>query len=108
MKHLILGDCSDLIKFILFGDDDKDEKKETKEKEKNEESEMREPKRKESEVSRTRISVPRNLVWPGESFINDDDLDNHNSDNKLKDNEEIRPENNMELAIYHCKGKFNY
>ncbi len=36
----------------------------------------------------------------------DDDLDFYEKkDNKLGHNEKIKPENNMELAIYHCRGK---
>src|SRR4051794_20135384 len=79
IKSLILADSHHLIKYTLFGGD-----------------EIR--------------HIPRNILWPGEKFLKDDDLDLdrfNSKDNKLEDNEEIKPGNNMELAIYHCKGKFN-
>ena len=98
VKHLILGDCDHLIKFILFGDGGKNEDENLKEQEKN--CDKKQEKQKESEIRRT--SVPRNLLWPREKFIDDDDL---NHSDKLEDDEEIRPENNMELAIYYCKGR---
>ena len=113
LKHLILGDCTNLIKYILFGDDDNSKKKnikekdeETKEKEKEKDEGAEKKKDKESEIRR--LSIPGNVLWPGEELINGDDLDAYHSDDKLIDNEKIRPENNMELAIYHCKGKFNH
>ncbi|PKY30080.1 hypothetical protein RhiirB3_485423 [Rhizophagus irregularis] len=77
IKSLILGDSNHLIKYTLFGGD-----------------EIR--------------HIPRNILWPGEKFLKDDDLDLdrfNSKDNKLEDNEEIKPGNNMELAIYHCKGR---
>ena len=81
MKDLILGDCNHLIKFILFGDDENKDK------------------------DGRRINIPMSILWSEKKFIKDNDLDYLNSNgNKLKDEE--RPENNMELAIYHCKGKF--
>ena len=92
MKNLILGDCVHLIRFILFGckDSIKEEKDKVKEDQKRQEIRH----------------IPRNILWPGTTFIKDGDLD---LDEKLKieDNEEIRPENNMELAIYLCKGNFH-
>ncbi|PKY38092.1 hypothetical protein RhiirA4_439136 [Rhizophagus irregularis] len=81
MKSLILGDCDYLIKFILFGDDEEinENKNGCKEKEK-------EKRQKEDE-------------------IREDDLDFDERNDKLEDNETIVPENIMELAIYHCKGR---
>ncbi|RIA86306.1 hypothetical protein C1645_340202 [Glomus cerebriforme] len=105
MKSLILGDCDHLVKFILFGDEgniennyanrEMDTEKEKKEKEK---------RQKMFEVRH----IPRNILWPGEDFLKDDDLDLDRFDRKddrIKDNEVIKPGNNMELAIYHCKGR---
>jgi hypothetical protein len=87
MKSLILSDCDYLIKFILFGD----------------EGNKKEKKNKEVKIRH----IPRNKLWPGKIFIKDDDLDFYKKENGLKDNEDIKPENDMELAIYHCQGKFN-
>ena len=102
MKSLILSDCDRLIKFVLFGDEAtaenkngygcKDEGKEKNEKEK-----------RQNEVDIRHI--PCNKLWPGKNFLNDDDLDFDERESNLKDNEKITPENNMELAIYHCKGR---
>jgi hypothetical protein len=99
MKSLILGDCEHLIKFILFGDEDTTENKNgCKEKEKRE-------KEKRHKIFEAR-HIPRDILWPGKTFIKDDDLDFYErKDNMLEDNEKIKPGNNMELAIYHCKGK---
>ncbi|GBB86552.1 hypothetical protein RclHR1_12990001 [Rhizophagus clarus] len=83
MKSLILGDSDHLIKYTLFGDGRE---------------------QKEFEIRH----IPRNILWPGEKFLRDDDLDLDRFDRKddrPDDNEEIKPENNMELAIYHCKGR---
>ena len=94
MKHLILGDCDYLIKYILFEDSSKNEKdEETKEKISNEKREIQNK----SEIKC--LSIPTNTLWPGE------ELDDLVPDDKL---EEINPKNNMELAICHCKGKFDY
>ena len=82
MKSLILSDCDHLIKFILFGDEETDEKK----------------------VNEKRY-IPNNKLWPGTKFLMDDDLEFDEIEDGLEDNEEIKPENNMELAICHCKGK---
>jgi hypothetical protein len=85
MKKLILGDCNYLIKLILFGDkSNKDNGNE-----KNEEFVIR--------------HIPRSVSWPGKNFIRDDDLRLDNNGLRLEDNE--RPENDMELAIYRYKGK---
>jgi len=90
MKNLILGDCNHLIKFILFGNEENEEYKNQEEKEKEKEKE-------------TKIKhIPKSLLWK-DKFVNDDDLDKKN---ESKDIEKIIPENDMELAIYHCKGKF--
>ena len=114
VKHLILGDCINLIKYILFGDDDKNKKKNIKEKDEEgiddkDAKELKGNKQKErQEKSEIRcLSIPRNISWPGEEFLDDDDLFDDTQSDKLKDAEDIRPENNTELAIYHCKGKFN-
>ncbi|CAB4429799.1 unnamed protein product [Rhizophagus irregularis] len=79
MKNLILGDCDNLIKFILFGDDET-------------------YKNKNKEIGH----IPSNKLWPGKKFLRDDDLDFDKRKNVSKINE---LQNNMELAIYHCKGK---
>ena len=87
MKILILGNCDDLIKFILFGDEETEKERYENEKEK-----------------RQNIRhIPSNKLWPGSKFLNDDDLD---PVDKLEDNETIELKNNMELAIYHCKGRW--
>ncbi|CAB4389896.1 unnamed protein product [Rhizophagus irregularis] len=80
MKNLILGDCDHLIKFILFGSEEEtiEDKDDYKKKKDN--------------------------SWPGEKFIKDGYLDFEKKDG-IKDNEDIEPKNNMELAIYHCKGR---
>ncbi|CAG8599970.1 4056_t:CDS:10 [Rhizophagus irregularis] len=38
--------------------------------------------------------------WPGKNFLKDDDFDFGKRDQQLK-----KPENNMELAIYYCRGR---
>ena len=98
MKNLILGDCVDLIRFILFGC--KNSIKEEKDK-------VKEDQKRQNQLEVRHI--PRNILWPGITFIRDDDLDLDPEDEKIKieDNEKIRPENNMELAIYLCKGNFH-
>jgi hypothetical protein len=122
MKNLILGDCNHLIKFILFGDEKENEiKEERRTKEKKEEwiklmmlgDEIKEKKEelvnfilfgeekeKEKDVEVRRLHIPRGKLWPEERFINGDDLDldAHEKPERL--------ESNMELAIYHCRGKF--
>ena len=94
MKSLILGDCDHLIKFILFGDEANN---------KNGSKEKEDKKQEEIEVRH----IPRNKLWPGEKFVGDDELNFDTKDNWLFSNENIKPENDMELAIYHCKGNFN-
>uniref|UniRef100_U9V1P4 Uncharacterized protein n=1 Tax=Rhizophagus irregularis (strain DAOM 181602 / DAOM 197198 / MUCL 43194) TaxID=747089 RepID=U9V1P4_RHIID len=44
--------------------------------------------------------IPSNKLWPGKMFLKDDDLDFDKREDEL-------PENNMELAIYYCRGKSN-
>ncbi|CAB5389622.1 unnamed protein product [Rhizophagus irregularis] len=76
MKNLILADCDRLIKFILFGYE---------------------------ETAEDKIDyrhVPSNKSWPGKNFLKDDDFDFGKRDQQLK-----KPENNMELAIYYCRGR---
>ncbi|GBC49398.2 hypothetical protein GLOIN_2v1787114 [Rhizophagus irregularis DAOM 181602=DAOM 197198] len=77
MKSLILADCDRLIKFILFGYE---------------------------ETAKDKIDyrhVPSNKSWPGKKFLKDDDFNfGGKRDHKLK-----IPENNMELAIYYCRGR---
>jgi hypothetical protein len=102
MKSLILGDCDHLIKFILFGDEANN---------KNGSKEKEDKRQEEIEVRH----IPRNKLWPGKTFVKGDDLDFDRKENsltlkdheELKDHEDITPENDMELAIYHCKGRFN-
>ncbi|GBC18478.2 hypothetical protein GLOIN_2v1846762 [Rhizophagus irregularis DAOM 181602=DAOM 197198] len=81
MKRLILCDCDRLIKFILFGDE---------------------------ETAENKIDyrhVPSNKSWPGKVFLKDDDLDFDKRKDGLKENKRIKLENNMELAIYHFRGR---
>ncbi|CAB5320432.1 unnamed protein product [Rhizophagus irregularis] len=77
MKSLILADCDRLIKFILFGYE---------------------------ETAKNKIDyrhVPSNKLWPGKKFLKDDDFNfGGERDHELK-----IPENNMELAIYYCRGR---
>ena len=82
MKNLILGDCDDLIKFILFGYEDDDNQ--------NEKFIIK--------------HIPRSIIWnKHRSFVKDDDLNSYEKeDDELNG---IIPTNDMELAIYHCKGK---
>ncbi|CAB4474050.1 unnamed protein product [Rhizophagus irregularis] len=42
--------------------------------------------------------IPSNKLWPGKMFLKDDDLDFDKREDEL-------PENNMELAIYYCRGR---
>jgi hypothetical protein len=79
MKVLILGDCDQLIKFILFGNEENESEDGHKGKKRRKRFESR--------------HIPRNIFWPGEILPRKDDI-------------EIKIKNNMELAIYHCKGKF--
>jgi hypothetical protein len=106
MKNLILGDCEHLIKFILFGNEETTES--------NNGCEGKVKKQKDIVIRH----IPRDNLWPGELFLRDDDLnfyerkDDEKEDNKLEyntleDNEQIEPGNNVELAIYHCKGKIS-
>ncbi|PKY56044.1 hypothetical protein RhiirA4_448599 [Rhizophagus irregularis] len=81
MKRLILCNCDRLIKFILFGDE---------------------------ETAKNKIDyrhVPSNKSWPGKKFLKDDDLDFDKRKDGLKENKRIKLENNMELAIYHFRGR---
>ena len=83
MKSLILGDSDDLIKFILFG---------------NEES-------KEGEFIAKHI--PRSITWKKDrSFVDYDDLDPFECYECSDTNREMEITNDLELAIYHCKGNF--
>src|SRR6266498_2396961 len=83
MKSLILSDCDRLIKFILFGETI------------------------ENEIVYNELRhIPSSISWPEKRFLMNDDLDfDEKKDNMLGFNGKIKPENNMELAIYHCKGK---
>ncbi|PKB96952.1 hypothetical protein RhiirA5_367606, partial [Rhizophagus irregularis] len=47
--------------------------------------------------------VPSNKLWPGKKFLKDDDLAFFKREDELK-----KPKNNMELAIYYCRGKPNF
>jgi hypothetical protein len=102
MKSLILSDCDHLIKFILFGEDEDatENKNACREIEINEKSK----KIKRQKEPKTR-HIPRDGSWPGKKFLIDDDLNFDEKKDGIKDNEKIEPNNNMELAIYHCKGK---
>ena len=89
MKSLILGDCDCLIKFILFGDEGNINNKDVSSEKKEERHIIK--------------HIPRNILWPGETFVKDDDLDFY-----INDVEVIKPKNDMGLAIYHCsKGNFS-
>ncbi|CAB4443389.1 unnamed protein product [Rhizophagus irregularis] len=82
MKSLILGDCDDLIKFILFGDE-------------------KTPRIKNKELGH----IPTNKLWPGKKLLKDDDLDFDEIKDKRLKNKEFKIRSSMELAIYHCKDK---
>ncbi|PKC01166.1 hypothetical protein RhiirA5_427142 [Rhizophagus irregularis] len=83
MKNLIIGDCDDLIKFILFGDDKTFRNK-----------------------NKDIVHIPSNKLWLGKKFLRDDDLDfDEVKDNPSIENKEFELQNNMELAMYHCKDK---
>ena len=98
MKNLIIGDCNNLIKFILFGNKDDDHSKKNKK--------IKDAEKNTDEENKIK-HIPRNLLWKRkeDKYIKDDDLDPFEN-NKSKDIEKITPRNDMELAIYHCKGKF--
>ncbi|RIA86148.1 hypothetical protein C1645_856694 [Glomus cerebriforme] len=88
MKNLILGDCDHLIKFILFGNDDDNYKNGKK--------------------GKFIIKhIPRSMLWKkNRKFVKDDDLiPFEKEDDKSNEKDRITPTNDMELAIYHCKGR---
>ena len=79
MKNLILGDCDHLIKFILFGDED--------------------------EKVFTIKHIPRSILWKKDrKFVKDDDLKPFEEGDDKSSRDRMIPTNDMELAIYHCKG----
>jgi hypothetical protein len=79
MKNLIVGDCDHLIKFILFKDEGDDNLKE--------------------------LHIPRSKLWnKHRDFVKDDDLKPFEKDDDTYSNEIV---NDMELAIYHCRGKLS-
>ncbi|RIA85127.1 hypothetical protein C1645_879508 [Glomus cerebriforme] len=93
MKNLILGDCDHLIKFILFGNDencpanDKSCNNGIKEK-------------------FVIKHIPRNVYWKKErNFVQDDDLRPFEEPTNESEPRKIEPTNDLELAIYHCKGR---
>jgi hypothetical protein len=48
--------------------------------------------------------VPRSIIWKkDQKFVNDDDLDPFDRDNNSKPRK-TELTNDLELAIYHCKG----
>src|ERR1051325_5088806 len=82
MKNLILGDCDHLIKFILFEDEDDDD----------------------NQNKFIPKHIPRSILWKkGQEFVKYDDLDPFEKGEINR----IKPTNDMELAIYHCKGKIS-
>src|SRR5437762_2273571 len=81
MKNLILGDCDHLIKYILFGDDDDNNQKE----------------------KFIIKHIPRSIIWKKKEFIKD--IKPFEKDDESSERNSIT--NNMELAIYHCKGKIS-
>jgi hypothetical protein len=88
MKNLILGDCDQLIKFILFGNEDDNNK----------------------DYEREKFiikHIPRSILWKKHrSFVKEDDLKPfEKEDDKSNEKDKIVPTNDMELAIYHCKGR---
>ncbi|PKK76736.1 hypothetical protein RhiirC2_844931 [Rhizophagus irregularis] len=96
MKNLILGVCDHLIKYILFGNDEDNcpvcdqccNRGKMKQKEKF-----------------VIKHVPRSIIWKKDQcFVNDDDLDPFDRDNNSKSRKTV-PTNDLELAIYHCKGR---
>ncbi|RIA86143.1 hypothetical protein C1645_829709 [Glomus cerebriforme] len=88
MKNLILGDCDHLIKFILFGDDEENNKNCN------------------SDQFITK-HIPRSMLWKkNRKFVKDDDLKPfERDDDESNERDKIIPSNDMELAIYHCKGR---
>ena len=104
MKSMILSDCDRLIKFILFGDEETVKNKNGCGCNQKEGKEKNGKRQDEVDIRH----VPCNKLRPGKNFLNDDDLDFDQFDRNddLYDNEKIKPENNMGLAIYYCKGKF--
>src|ERR1051325_9975969 len=86
MKNLILVDCDHLIKFLLFGDkDDGNNQKEF--------------------ISK---HIPRNVLWKKTKFVKGDDLEPfEKEEDKYIEFGRTLPTNDMELAIYHCKGKIS-
>ena len=95
MKNLILGDCDDLIKFILFGNKEgNDSTKDTEE-------------GKENEVFKIK-HIPRTKFWiKKHKYTKDDDLVCGDDGKKKKLPDHKKPKNAMELAIFHCKSNFN-
>ncbi|RGB23906.1 hypothetical protein C1646_805619 [Rhizophagus diaphanus] len=88
--------------FILFGDEEENIESKNVYKEIEVKEKREKVKRQEFEIRH----IPRDNLWPEESFLKEDDLDFYErKDNRLEDNEKIKPRNNMELAIYHCKGR---
>ncbi len=96
MKNLILGDCDDLIKFILFGNkkdndsikcgNNKDDKDEGKRNEK------------------FKMHIPRSKFWKKKhKYTKDDDIVLIDKEKMIPDKK--KPKNDMELAIYHCRSK---
>jgi hypothetical protein len=90
MKNLILSDCNQLIKFILFEDDEINENQNS---------------RKEKKQKKVIRHIPRNKLWLRKKFLMKDDLELLVEGGKIKEKKSLKPENNMELAIYHCKSK---
>ena len=95
MKDLILSNCNHLIKFILFGDEENDDSigDDSKERKKNE--------KKEFKIKH----IPKSKLWrKGYGYIKINDLmSSNNNQDEILENE--IPGNDLELAIYHYKGK---
>src|SRR5436305_14008690 len=80
MKNLILGDCDQLIKYILFGD--------------------------EGDNNLRKLHKPRSMLWKkNKKFVKDDDLKSFEKEDDEQSEIDRKITNNMELAIYHCKDK---
>jgi hypothetical protein len=84
MRSLIFGDSDHLIKFILFGNEENDN---------NNNDNVR------------HIHIPRSTMWEKDQrFVSDDDLDHFEYRNDKSKPRKTVPTNDLELAIYHCKG----
>ena len=97
MKKLILGDCDDLIRFILFGNKNDNNSSITNGNDKGDKDEDEK-----NEIKH----IPRNRFWTKKhKYTKDDDIFLFDDETMVSDDE--KPKNDMELAIFHCRRKFN-